>query len=136
MPTRLSIETAAKVWCRPECSSIEMDARLATAFAEVLDEIWSKAWLGNATTGEMLDEIRARVDVNYKTTGDNEIKNPTCPVTEAETKLREALTDFVGANTPKEWQKMLTLVQSMPDDGGTRNVAIKALKTLLKLYPE
>ena len=45
-----------------------MNARLAEAFAEILDEIWNQPWLGNATTGELLDEIRARVDTDYKTT--------------------------------------------------------------------
>jgi hypothetical protein len=53
-----------------------------------------------------------------------------------ENRLRVALSDFVGANTPSEWNQMLEVVRAMPDDGGTRNVAIKALKTLLELYPE
>lgn len=136
MASKLAIEKAAQVWCRPECGKIEMDVVLAGAFAEVLDEIWTKPWLGNATTGEMLNEIAARVDVNYKTTGDHEVKNPVCPVTENENRLRVALSDFVGANTPQEWNQMLEVVRAMPDDGGTRNIAIKALKTLLELYPK
>jgi hypothetical protein len=48
-----------------------MDVDLTIAFAEILDEIWSQAWLGNATTGELLDEIKARVNCDYKTTGEN-----------------------------------------------------------------
>jgi len=67
MATRSSIEKAAQVWCRPECSDIPMDSRLALAFAEVLDEIWNKPWLGNATTKQLLDEVAARVDLDYKT---------------------------------------------------------------------
>jgi hypothetical protein len=63
----LSIEKAAQAWCTPETSSIEMNEKLAYAFAEILDEIWSKPWLGNATTKELLDEIAARVDLDYKT---------------------------------------------------------------------
>lgn len=48
-----------------------MDSALAMAFARKLDEIWNKPWLGNATTKELLDEIAARVDLNYKTTGEH-----------------------------------------------------------------
>lgn len=54
-----------------------MDAELAEAFAEILDEIWSRPWLGNATTGEMLDEIKARVDCEYRTVGKRDVESPT-----------------------------------------------------------
>lgn len=67
--SRLAIETAAQVWCRTDCANKPMDPVLAMAFAEVLHEVWSQAWLGNATTGELLNEIRARVDCSYSTTG-------------------------------------------------------------------
>jgi hypothetical protein len=63
----LAIQTAARVWCRSETSHIQMDPALAQAFADVLDEVWSKPWLGNATTGQLLDELRARLDCSYKT---------------------------------------------------------------------
>lgn len=33
----LATTIAAQVWCRPECSSIEMDVRLAEAFADILE---------------------------------------------------------------------------------------------------
>ena len=46
-----------------------MDTELAEAFAEILEEVWTQPWLGNATTGELLDEIKARVDCSYSTTG-------------------------------------------------------------------
>ncbi len=36
-PTARSLELAAQAWCAPECGSIEMDSRLATAFAVILD---------------------------------------------------------------------------------------------------
>ena len=68
----LSLRKAAQAWCTPETSSKEMDTELAAAFAEILDEIWSKPWLGNATTKELLDEISARVDLDYKTVEGNE----------------------------------------------------------------
>jgi predicted transcriptional regulator len=67
MATELSMQKAAEAWCKDSTKHIEMDVVLAEAFAEILDEIWSKPWLGNATTGEMLDEIKARVDTTYRT---------------------------------------------------------------------
>ncbi len=36
-PTTRSLMIAAQAWCAPECGSIEMDSRLATAFAVILD---------------------------------------------------------------------------------------------------
>ena len=63
----LAIQRAAQAWCTKKTSHKEMDSDLAVAFAEIIDEIWSQPWLGNATTGEILDELRARVDVDYKT---------------------------------------------------------------------
>jgi len=69
MPSQLCRQTAAQAWCKPTTSHIQMDSNLAEAFAEILEEIWSQPWLGNATTGQLLDEIRARVDCNYKTVG-------------------------------------------------------------------
>jgi len=46
-----------------------MDADLCEAFAQILNEIWSQPWLGNATTGELIEELKARSDLNYKTVG-------------------------------------------------------------------
>ena len=44
-----------------------MDSELALAFAEVLDEVWSQPWLGNATTRELINELAARSDLDYRT---------------------------------------------------------------------
>ena len=67
-PSELSLQKAAQAWCTSTTSNKEMDTELATAFAEILDDIWSKPWLGNATTKELLDEIGARCgDLNYRT---------------------------------------------------------------------
>jgi hypothetical protein len=63
----LALEKAAQAWCRPQTGHIVMDVVLATAFAEILDEVWTKPWLGNATTKELLDEIAARSDLSYRT---------------------------------------------------------------------
>ena len=67
--TQLAQETAARAWCKTTTKHIEMNPELANAFAEIIDEIWSKPWLGNATTGELLDEVKARVNCSYKTVG-------------------------------------------------------------------
>jgi len=66
--SQLAREKSAQVWCREETSRIVMDTTLAEAFAEVLEEVWSQPWLGNATTGELLEEIKSRVNLSYKTT--------------------------------------------------------------------
>ena len=78
MATRLAREKAAQAWCKETTKHKEMDAELAEAFAEILDEIWSQPWLGNATTGELLEELKARAEIHgysgYKTVGKNSFK--------------------------------------------------------------
>lgn len=59
----LSRERAAQAWCTDTTRHIEMDYRLAEAFAEILEEVWSQPWLGNATTEQLLDELKARAEV-------------------------------------------------------------------------
>jgi len=66
MATQLSREKVAQAWCKPTTSHKVMDVELAEAFAEILDEIWSKPWLGNATTDELLTEIRTRIEMDGK----------------------------------------------------------------------
>ena len=74
MPSPLARGRAAQAWGTPDTERITMDGRLAEAFAEILDEVWSKPWLGNATTAELIDELRARCEINgtlhYKTVGE------------------------------------------------------------------
>ena len=62
-------ERVAQAWCDKETSGVEMDSRLAEAFARRLVVEMYKPNLGCATTGEILDELRARCDVNYSTIG-------------------------------------------------------------------
>lgn len=62
-----SVQKAAQVWCHPDAGHIEMDATLCRLFAETIDDIWSKPWLGNATTRELLQELSTRIDLDYKT---------------------------------------------------------------------
>ena len=52
---------AAQAWCTPKTEKIVMDVILAEAFARILDELLSEPWLGNATTGELLEELKARI---------------------------------------------------------------------------
>jgi len=73
MSTELSRGRAARAWCTPETEKLDMIPELAEAFANILDEIWGKPWLGNATTGQLIDELKVRCEVNgtidYKTVG-------------------------------------------------------------------
>ena len=63
MATELALQKAAAAWCTPKTEKITMIPELAEAFADILDEIWDQAWLGNATTEELIDELKARIDV-------------------------------------------------------------------------
>lgn len=72
MTTQLAREKAAQAWGKPTTKDIVMNTALAEAFAEILDEIWSQPWLGNATTRELLQELTARLEtsdlLDYRTT--------------------------------------------------------------------
>jgi len=77
MATEAALQEVAKAWCDPRTSSIEMIPELAEVLAEILDEIWHKPWLGNATTAEMLEELKVRAEVGgydqYRTVGDPQV---------------------------------------------------------------
>ena len=60
-------ELAAQAWCKEKTKDKTMDTDLAEAFAEILVIEMYDPHLGCATTEELLDEIKARVDLNYKT---------------------------------------------------------------------
>ena len=64
MATQRAREKAAQAWCKPTTEQIVMNPVLAEAFAEILDEIWSQPWLGNATTRELLKELTVRIEVH------------------------------------------------------------------------
>ena len=56
--SQLALEKAAQAWCADdqswcadETNHITMIPVLYFEFAKILDEIWSKPWLGNATNG-------------------------------------------------------------------------------------
>ena len=65
----LAKERAAQAWCQPKTKHLEMNVDLAEEFAKILDEVWTQPWLGNATTKQLLDELYARSDLDYKTVG-------------------------------------------------------------------
>ena len=68
-------EVAARIWCTPETQHIQMDVILAEAIAKVLVVEMYEPHLGCATTKELLDEVAARVDLDYSTIKCDEIKS-------------------------------------------------------------
>ena len=60
-------ERAAQAWCREETKDKTMDAKLAEAFAKILVVHMYEPHLGCATTGEIIEELKARSDLDYKT---------------------------------------------------------------------
>jgi len=67
MASEFAIQKAVKAWCEESTRHISMDQKLCEAFAEIIDELTSQPWLGNATTKELLNEIAARSNLEYKT---------------------------------------------------------------------
>ena len=71
MSLRLAREMAALAWCQPTTAEIEMDTILGEEFAIILNKAMDEPRLGLATTGELIDELRARCEVDgtidYKT---------------------------------------------------------------------
>ncbi len=63
MASEHALQKAAQCWCTLETGHIEMIPELAEAFANEIDEIWDCAWLGNATTAELLKELQARAEL-------------------------------------------------------------------------
>ena len=68
---QLALETAALAWTTDKTSKITLDSDLANAFADIIEKITSKPYLGNATTNELINEIRTRIEMDgmleYKT---------------------------------------------------------------------
>ncbi len=63
-----ALQRAAGAWCHPATSHKVMDVELTQAFAEILCEEMYATHLGCATTGQIINELRCRCDLNYKTT--------------------------------------------------------------------
>ena len=75
----LSRKLAAQCWCDKRTEKKAMDVVLCEVFAEMLDTQMQCANLGCATTGQLLREIMARVDLNYSTVFYEEPKKPAPP---------------------------------------------------------
>jgi len=59
-------QEALKAWCQPTTKTIKIIPKLVEAFAEIIHELWSQPWLGNATTRELIDEIKTRIEMDGK----------------------------------------------------------------------
>lgn len=64
-------QEAAQAWCKEKTRDKTMDAELAEEFAKILLVHMYKANLGCATTGELIEELKARSDLDYKTIEDS-----------------------------------------------------------------
>jgi hypothetical protein len=64
--SKSSRNIAAQAWCTPKTEKITMDVVLAEEFARIIDGLISEPWLGNATTGELLEELTTRTYVDGK----------------------------------------------------------------------
>ena len=70
-------ERAAQAWCTEETRNIEMDTKLAEAFAQILADEMYQPRLGCATTGEIIEELKARSNLNYRTIDGDDDENYT-----------------------------------------------------------
>jgi len=67
-------ELAATAWTKPKTENLVLDPVLGEEFAVIIDKLINEPHLGCATTGELLDEIKARCEINgtigYRTVDD------------------------------------------------------------------
>jgi hypothetical protein len=61
---QLALETAGLAWTTDKTSKITLDSDLAKAFADIIEKITSEPYLGNATTNELINEIRTRIEMD------------------------------------------------------------------------
>lgn len=62
-------QEAAKAWCGEKTKDKTMDADLAEELAKILIDHMYAPHLGCATTGEIIEELKARSNLEYKTVG-------------------------------------------------------------------
>ena len=59
-------------WARQKLQNIDMHPALFETIAQIIDEIGSHAYLGNATNQELFQELHTRIsvhwDINYRVT--------------------------------------------------------------------
>ena len=58
-------EAVARGWCSPENSHKVMDEQLAMAIVDEVNALDGSPHLGLATTREILDELRCRIEIDY-----------------------------------------------------------------------
>jgi hypothetical protein len=63
----MCLEMAAQAWCDKRTEHLTMIPELAEVFSEMLLHEMYEPSLGCATTEMLLDEIKARVNLNYRT---------------------------------------------------------------------
>jgi len=61
--TKFALQKAAQAWCKPETEHLEMDPVLATAFAEIIDDLGPL--LGMATNQNLEEELAARKSMGH-----------------------------------------------------------------------
>ena len=66
---RFARQQAGRAWATDKTSSTIIDVILAEEFAKILVDHMYESHLGCATTKELLDEIAARLPLDYKTIG-------------------------------------------------------------------
>jgi len=68
----LSDRMATDLWAQLDTAKPFEQDQVAAISTFLFTNLLTCAWLGNATTGELLDEVKARVDLKYKTAGCDE----------------------------------------------------------------
>jgi hypothetical protein len=76
MASSFAREIASRAWGTEKTSKMVFDVDLAEAFADIIDELTNKPWLGNATNKDIIEELSARVTIgsinpDYKTNDPN-----------------------------------------------------------------
>ncbi len=66
------VGAVARGWCHPDTEHLVMDEKLAYAIVEEIEKIDNEPNLGCATTMELIDELKTRVEMfgtfsNYRT---------------------------------------------------------------------
>lgn len=64
MSSQCARDMAAQAWTKPKTEKLVLNQNLEEAFAEILDGVLLAPHLGCATTEDLIDELRARCEVN------------------------------------------------------------------------
>lgn len=64
MLSDLSKMYAVQAWRAPSTENIVVVPELMEEFARILDTVLCQPWLGNATTRELIEEIKTRIEMD------------------------------------------------------------------------